>query len=493
MAPVALALAILFMTLLRLPFLRADLTDNDSWRQCDTATIARNFTREPRILYPRINWGAPGPGYVETEFQLYPFFVSLLYRLFGDNPLFGKEVSIALSAVCGFVFFRVARRFLDQQGSFLATLFFSMAPIVFRFSRNFMPDTTALLFYLIALERFLAYMESDDWAPLLASAAAMALALLVKPTSIHLGLVLMILAAARRGTWLVWFRPKLLAFALISLTPLILFSIHGARLHHDYGNTFGTVSGGDPKWGGPRWWFSPRFYEHLLKIDTFWAVGPVGAAVALLALVGVRRAPFRVLLIGWSVTIFLYYLIVARYAEFAFQYHLFTAPLLALAAAAGVTMVRRATRTRWPAWALIVGILAYQCVKDAYVVQERSVLLRDAGLALAQVSSPGDRVVVLSHDMEIKDNVPNNYQEPDVFFHADRTGRSLAEDRQTEQGLRTAISCGARFFVNFPELNGDASADFRAYVRDHFSLITSGKDPEGRFEIYACAPSADAR
>ena len=49
-----------------------------SWRECDTQAIARNLAFEEfDPLRPRIDWRGDGPGYVETELQLYPTLVAL--------------------------------------------------------------------------------------------------------------------------------------------------------------------------------------------------------------------------------------------------------------------------------------------------------------------------------------------------------------------------------------------------------------------------------
>jgi len=181
----------------RLPGLDGDLADHDTWRQTDTAAIARNFLDQPEILWPRIDWGAPGPGYVESEFQVFPFTVSLLYRVFGEDPLLGRLLAIVLAGVACLVFARLARRLLPPWPALAATAFLAMSPIVFRYSRAFMPEATVLLAYVLAIERFLAFLDDDRWRTLLASAAALSLAVLVKPTSVHLGLVLVLLTVAK--------------------------------------------------------------------------------------------------------------------------------------------------------------------------------------------------------------------------------------------------------------------------------------------------------
>src|SRR5262245_7697315 len=71
---------IILALLIRLPLLLTPLSySSDTWRQADTASIAHNFVGSYNLLYPQIHWGGSGPGYVETEFQLYPFIVALLY------------------------------------------------------------------------------------------------------------------------------------------------------------------------------------------------------------------------------------------------------------------------------------------------------------------------------------------------------------------------------------------------------------------------------
>lgn len=217
----------------------------------DRRTPPRSQATSSATLWPRIDWGAPGPGFVETEFQIYPFTVSLLYRVWGEDPLYGRFFSLALTGLAGLVFQRLARRFLGPPAALAATTLFLMAPVCFRFSRAFMPEATALLFYLLALDRFLAFLAGNRWRDVLGSAAAMCLAILVKPTTIHLSLALMILAIARGGSRSL-LRPKLIVFGLVSLLPAAAYYAHAAAIHLAYGNTFGVISGGDSKWGNPK-------------------------------------------------------------------------------------------------------------------------------------------------------------------------------------------------------------------------------------------------
>ncbi|HNY11065.1 MAG TPA: dolichyl-phosphate-mannose--protein mannosyltransferase, partial [Candidatus Wallbacteria bacterium] len=75
-------LLIVFMAfMIRFVNAGAPIIGVQQWRQCDTAAIARNFYESGMdIFHPRIDWGGNSPGFVESEFQLYPFIVALLYK-----------------------------------------------------------------------------------------------------------------------------------------------------------------------------------------------------------------------------------------------------------------------------------------------------------------------------------------------------------------------------------------------------------------------------
>src|SRR5205809_6959308 len=89
----ALALALLALAL-RCYGLTAPLLDYHSWRQADTAAIARNYgTSGYRLAYPQVDWGGQTPGYVESEFPLYSYTLALLYGIFGVYDWIGRLIT----------------------------------------------------------------------------------------------------------------------------------------------------------------------------------------------------------------------------------------------------------------------------------------------------------------------------------------------------------------------------------------------------------------
>ena len=102
------------------------LIDKQAWRQADTAAIARNYFEEGyELLWPRVDWRGATSGYVEMNFPLYPFLVSVLYGLWGEaNDSLGRLLSSLFSVVTSFVLFLFARRLFDDEFTALCAAFF---------------------------------------------------------------------------------------------------------------------------------------------------------------------------------------------------------------------------------------------------------------------------------------------------------------------------------------------------------------------------------
>lgn len=476
--------------LIRVAYLDPDMTAQDSWRQTDTATIAENFLEQPNIFRPRINWGAPGPGYVESEFQLYTYAVHLLYRIFGVNPIIGRLLSIVLIGIASLIILRLAGRCLPPWQAHLAAVLFLWIPLVFRYSRNFMPESMVLVFYLLALDAYLAFLENDRWRSLLGSGAWMALAILVKPTSIHLGLGLILLTLARGGPGLLFSR-KPAVFLFVALIPPACYYLYAANLHLRYGNTFGVISGGDSKWGDVSWWTNPEFYRHLYRTEKDWILGGRAGLVALaVGLWNSRRGKLPQLVLALAIPLLLYYLITARYAGSGrgLHYHIYAAVPACLVMAASLSgpwwgrRERLLARVGAGAAAVILVVVATgqaginrQTLRGASAADAR---FKEAGIALGDVSEPGDYAVVVSADVSVDaaTGVPNNFEQPNVFYFAKRRGRALARDRLNLKDLRGTLAIGAKWFVDFPEISGEtATQEFKEYVGRTMILVRDGQ------------------
>ncbi len=475
----ALLLGVFLMTFRLDPF----LTDIDSWRQTETATMARNFLQHPNIFFPRINWGAPGPGIVESEFALFPWLVHLIYRAFGENPLFGRLLSGFFMLMALFNFSRFFRKVLPERAASLATLLLVTMPLFVRMGRAFMPEATAMFFFSFSLLYVVEGIRDERRWRFFAAGVFLLLAALVKPTSLVFGLIVALLVIRRWGLKGL-FRLEVLGFGFVVLLPLAGFLLHAAHLHAQYGNTFGVLSGGDSKWGNLAMWMSYKFWGRLMRIEVQWVFGLAGL---LLGLVGIlkplRATPRRLLAIAFPVLI-LYLALVGRYASFdgrGSHYHLWVAPFAVAAIAWGVTIVWGNPKPllRGGGTLLLLLVFAQNLwgTSKLFDSGNPNASIRQAGLAVKKLTKPDETIVVLSidprWDRDSKGKpVPNNFEMPNVFFYAERKGRVLPRDEQTPKHLSATLrKAHANIFVNFPPWNKTAIPGFKKFLKSNMKLI----------------------
>ncbi|QNI65824.1 glycosyltransferase family 39 protein [Synechococcus sp. A15-44] len=124
-----------------------------SWRQADTAAMARHFLQEGTPIWlPQVDWGGASAGFVESEFPLYPFLVSRLYGLIGVQEWLGRGLSVFCSALTIWLVMRLGRRWFNPEAGWWAGLAFAIAPLGVYFGRAFQAEALLLLCAAGALE-----------------------------------------------------------------------------------------------------------------------------------------------------------------------------------------------------------------------------------------------------------------------------------------------------------------------------------------------------
>lgn len=472
---------IAFGTLLRLPLLFTPLSfSSDGWRQTDTASIAYHFFANGyKLFYPQIFWGGNGPGYVETEFQLYPFIISLSYYLFGEHYWLGKLVSLLFSISMWLVFYLLAKKILGASpAANWALLFLVFSPLSLRYSVAFMPEATVMFLYIASLFYFVRWSETSKKGHLCVAAIASAFAILVKPTAIHIGLIFALFALTNWGIsilkrWEIW-----LASAL-ALIPGFLWFWHARNIYLTYGNTFGILSGGDNKFINLDLLLSPHIYYHLPFLDMKWILGFGATLLFIMGLIIVfKEQKLRLILFG-MITISIYYLIVARYShqEWGIHYHLYMLPFMALTTGLGtqwmLTKYSKSTR------AVILGLsLALFFGMTTLIYYEMLTTGGDPLSACANsitaVVPPDDLIVVSTTNVALEDGVPNNYQEPQIFFYSKHYGWSFPADQHTPEQLAAYQELGAKYFVIYSQQLLESNPELKAYLKDNATQVGPG-------------------
>ncbi|HEY6039684.1 MAG TPA: glycosyltransferase family 39 protein, partial [Kofleriaceae bacterium] len=154
------------------------------WRQADTQAIARNLVEEGFTpLHPRIDWRGDGPGFVETELQLYPTLIAATMEVAGEAEWPGQLLSLACTvAALALLAAALARRYGEPAG-FVALLALLGHQGTLAIATSIQPDSLALLLFVIGWLAFVADLEAPSRRTLALWIAATALAGLVKPTT----------------------------------------------------------------------------------------------------------------------------------------------------------------------------------------------------------------------------------------------------------------------------------------------------------------------
>src|SRR6185295_1799714 len=87
-----------FSLLVHLPGIQSPLMDYQAYRQCQTASMARNYVRHGmHFLSPELDTEGP-PVRAGTEFPIYSYLLALLYKVSGVHEILGRLLSCLFAA-----------------------------------------------------------------------------------------------------------------------------------------------------------------------------------------------------------------------------------------------------------------------------------------------------------------------------------------------------------------------------------------------------------
>ncbi len=214
--------------------LTAPLGDWHSWRQADTAAVARNFATEKfDLLYPQADslWILnekllPNPNrYFINEFPLYNAVVAVIYQWFGVNHVYGRMVSIAVSSVGALALYAIVRRLLGYQYALASLLLYQTLPYNIYYNRVVMPDPSFVAMSIISLYFALRYADSKKIIDGVFLSIFFALATLIKPYAIFIAIPIIYWLLVQNGPKFL-FSIKTILLGIASLIPLTLWRYH---------------------------------------------------------------------------------------------------------------------------------------------------------------------------------------------------------------------------------------------------------------------------
>lgn len=340
--------------LVRLPdvWRPVDGTVRDSWREVDVAAIARNFYREGmNLFYPRIDWRGDGPGYTEAEFPLYPWTAAALYRLVGYHEPLLRVMSLALTMAAFAVFLRIAQRHLSPTATIVAAVVYALMPLDVRMATTIHPDPLMYLLYLLAIDAFETWLTTQSRRSYAVALGATALAILAKLPAAHVGVLFALLTLDRWGIAALR-RKEVWLFSVVALGVPAAWYVHAHQFWLDYGNSLGISN------ESLRRISTFDFLRHLglmvpglVRLEAQYVWMPTGALLGLWGLATCIRRREPRLLVYWTATLAIYYVLTCRTTGelWAVHYHIVSMPLAALLIAYGCQSIEQLTvgETSW--------------------------------------------------------------------------------------------------------------------------------------------------
>lgn len=422
---------------------RSPLFDFHSWRQADTASIARNFVEERfNPLYPQVDWrGGQQDGFVETGLELHAFAVAALSKVFGFSPSVGRLLNASLFPLAAFLLFRFVRfRYGDTAALIAAFIYAVGLPLTMFIDRAFMNESLLALLSIACLwaaQSYCARSRVRDLAILLIASVLIAI---VKPTYLIIlgpvgGLFFERFGVAALLRW----EPWLVGAATVASGTLWFW--HARNLSELTGLSFGLSD----KLLDSEILRSAEYPFKVARRLVKDILGPVGALFTPIgAVIAIREKKYAEAL---GILAFAAYLIVVAAGNFHHNYYqLPIVPIATVLASLGIVRSVAHLSGRYH-WRWTKELTAYSAI---LWVAAMSTLIRNVSAHNWYEQNRGRLHLCENLKPLLSDTdrlVFANDQSPDMLFCLDRKGWLLSTDQSTVAHIRSLSQAGASVVV----------------------------------------------
>jgi hypothetical protein len=283
------------------------LGDWHSWRQADTASVAKEYVKAGRIdlFHPRfhdlssIPSGLDNPeGWRMVEFPLRDglhAWISLNFPALGFLEV-GRGLSIAFSAVTILLIYLIVASLSTPVAALSSALVYAILPYNMYYGRVILPEPMLVMFTMLTLYAYLRYVDSRKLTWYLITLAALICALLLKPTALVIVLPMIgYFFAARNKTLQLFLSSALLP--LLAIIPYYFWRRHIASYAEGIPANAWLFNSNGIRFKGA--WFRWLFGERLGKmILGYWGLIPFGFGLAKLGEVKKETLVYGGLLLG---------------------------------------------------------------------------------------------------------------------------------------------------------------------------------------------------
>lgn len=363
---------------LRLYKITTPLLDWHSWRQADTASVTREYTKKAlNPLYPTyhdisdIPSGKNNPnGYRMVEFPIYNILVAGLLRLIPALPLVetSRIVSSLFSLGTLISIFFLTKSFYGKKAAYLAAFFFATIPYSVYYSRVILPEPIFVFFSTLSLATFAYYIKKPNLILYVTSLLSLMAALLLKPFVVFLAPVYITIVLQERGLKKGLMDVRLYIYALLSLVPFILWRKWIAQFPEGIPASDWLLNGNGIRFR-PAWvrWLA---YERITKL----ILGYTG--VIFLPISFIQQLVKKQFLIpSWWLSIAIYFTVIATGNVHHDYYQVLITPIIAITLAQAVLLVDTFLSKKYNALVSLITlstliismfVFSYQQVKGYY-------------------------------------------------------------------------------------------------------------------------------
>jgi hypothetical protein len=332
-----------------------------------------------------------------------------------------------------------------------------------------MPDAASVALGIAGLTTFVRYLGTGSSRSLWLGAAAVTLGSLQKPTTLQVGLLMF--------AWTVLLAPKRLReprlWVALLLVPAVVagWILHAQGLHAETGLTFGVTSAGDTKFPALDHLLSPLIHAQLARTTLLYGLSPFGIVALLVLFVRWRVDRTDAALLGITAATLLATLRYSYHHGMGPQYHVFAA----MAGAWCIARVWPQAAARWLWGVLVAAVLVHGAWQVSIERHKKEGCSSTPLLSLAtqlRELSASDELTVLRADkpeFDLAWGRRNNFEDPRLFYHAQRHGWILPSDGFEVATLANLQQRGARIVVDL--LPGLTTPEVTRWLTEHGDVV----------------------
>ena len=458
----------------RLMNIKQPLLEVAGWRQCDTASIARNFYYNGmNIFYPQILAGGATEGYIgETEFHLYPYVVAMLYKVFGVHEFLGRLVSILAFSGGAFFLYRLSRKYVDEATSLIALLFYTFNPYIFFYSRSFQPESTMLFLSIAMLYYFSEWIDKEGWKRFALMTLCATAAFLIKLPTICLGLPFLYLCL-RKYKYNFLIQWRLWLFVCLSIIPTFMWYKHSHYLVSINGHSWSNLQLSNYSIYFGSSFYSRVFYTEVLERGLLF----IGGALLVLGLIFTFKKREFGYIRYWLLAIIIFFFLGA---EKTMVHTYYTIPLIApasifigyaicnstrLISAYKITGIRKAIILALYLLLVVpLPIIGYHKITGRYEAKRlaKDYPVRDAGKIVDKIASKDDLII------------GSLWGGPEILYYSNRSGWSTGVYACSVGFIEDCRNNGAKYFVS-TKLDV-LSSSVIDYLKKNYETVESTND-----------------